>query len=67
MTYALEVLEAYPQALFALLIDTRWSNSTIGLILNESDMVRRYELIDIWRGHRLADLERVNLTVCNSQ
>lgn len=51
------------QALFALLIDSRWSNIALNLLLNESNDTHRDELIDAWLGHRFADLERINITV----
>lgn len=59
-------LEAYSQALLALVIDTRWSNATLNLILNEPDDTRRKDLINTWVNHRFADLERINLTVSHS-
>lgn len=58
-----DVLEAYSQSLLALVIDTHWSNTTLNLVLNEEDDIRRHKLIDTWRYHRLADLERINLII----
>jgi hypothetical protein len=51
-------------ALLALVIDLRWSNATLTLILNETDETRRNELLGTWVQHRFADLERINITVC---
>lgn len=56
-------LRNYAQATLALLIDYRWSNITLNLILNESDESRRNKLMDAWLSHRLADLDRINITV----
>lgn len=50
-------------ALLALIIDLRWSNTTLTLILNESVEDRRNELLEVWVQHRFADLERINITV----
>jgi hypothetical protein len=54
------------QAILALIIDSRWSNITLELILNEADDARRDQLIDAWIGHRFADLNRINITVTMS-
>ena len=56
-------LTSFGQALLALIIDLRWSNATLTLILNETDEIRRNELLTTWVNHRFADLERINLTV----
>ena len=59
-------ITAYANALLALVIDTKWSNTSINLILNESNEIRRHELIDSWLTHRFADLDRISLTVRTS-
>lgn len=55
-------LVSIAQALLALVIDLRWSNATLTLILNETDDERRNELLETWVKHRFADLERINIT-----
>jgi hypothetical protein len=65
--YYLETtLYAHVQRLLALVIDSRWSNATLTLILNEHDESKRKELINSWVHHRYADLERINITVSPS-
>jgi hypothetical protein len=56
-------LPVLAQGLVALVIDSRWSNITLDLILNEPNDTRRDELINAWLTHRFADLDRINLTV----
>jgi hypothetical protein len=56
-------LTAFSQAVLALVIDLRWSNATLTLILNETDEIQRNRLLEIWVQHRFADLERINITV----
>jgi hypothetical protein len=55
----------YLQPLLELVIDTHWSNETLKKILSETDEGERYKLITTWRDNRLADLDRINLIVCN--
>ena len=50
-------LASVAEALLALIIDLRWSNATLNLILNET------ELLATWVQHRFVDLERINITV----
>ena len=56
----------YAHAILALIIDSRWSNITLGLMLNEPDDIRRNQLIDAWLGHRFADLDRINITAIST-
>lgn len=56
-----DVVSTIAKSLLELVIDTRWSNSTLLLILNEPDGHQRHKLIATWKENRLADLERINL------
>ena len=58
-----DVSVMYLKGLLELVIDARWSSTTLKLILNEADDTQRRELINTWRENRLADLERINLIV----
>ena len=59
-------LLSYANAILALVIDVGWANTSMALILNEVDEARRNDLIDSWLKHRLADLDRITLTVCRN-
>ncbi|KAE9375873.1 hypothetical protein N431DRAFT_556199 [Stipitochalara longipes BDJ] len=56
-----DFLETYLKSLLELVIDARWSRTTLNLILNECDETQRHELINTWKQNRLDDLERINL------
>jgi hypothetical protein len=59
-------LVIFSKRLLELVIDARWSSTTLKLILNEVDDTQRHKLINNWRENRLADLERINLIVGHS-
>ena len=56
-------LTTLARALLALVIDLRWSNATLTVILNETDDVQKRRLLETWIKHRFADLERITITV----
>jgi hypothetical protein len=55
---------AYANNVLALVIDIGWANTSMSLILSEVDEARRNDLLNLWLTHRLADLDRISLTVC---
>ena len=48
----------------ALIMDWRWSSASIDLLLNEPDERRRDEMTAAWKSNKLADIDRVVITVC---